>query len=58
MKNKTCNNCYYYDKCDHTERCEYYDPIYGGDATALKEYNEALKERVDTYQEIIDEMNN
>lgn len=60
---KTCNNCYWKEQCEKYEgftnqRCEDYDPIFGAESIVAREYEEALKERVDTYQEIVDEMNN
>lgn len=58
MSNKTCNNCLYQNMCDCTERCDYYYPLYGEENIAIREYNEALKERVEDYQEIVDEMEN
>lgn len=57
---KTCYNCYWRDHCAKDEgfenkRCEDYDPIFGGESIVAREYEEALKERVDTYQEIVKE---
>lgn len=58
---KTCVNCYYYDKCGEEDKahgcCEYYDSIYDNGETVRKEYEESLTERVETYQEIVDELN-
>lgn len=54
---KSCKNCYWYDKCDHTGRCEYYDPIYGAEQIIRKEYEVALYERVSEYDDIVKEMN-
>lgn len=54
---KTCNNCLWYDTCDHTERCEFYDPIDGAENIALREYKAYLKEQADDDQETIDEQN-
>lgn len=53
---KSCKNCYWYDKCsEHEERCEYYDPIYGADQIAVKEYQTDLKERAEEYRELVEE---
>jgi len=39
---KTCENCYWADKCpDAGKRCEYYDPIIGVENIVLREYEEA-----------------
>lgn len=53
---KTCNNCYWADKCaDAGRRCEYYDPLFGNDNIALREYKKDLKEREDDYRELVNE---
>lgn len=58
MKKGTCNNCFWADKCDSAgERCEYYDPIFGAENIIANEYEDALKERVEDYQDIIEEQN-
>lgn len=53
---KTCENCYWVDKCqDAGKRCEYYDPIFYGNSVIHKEYEKALKERVNNYNELVHE---
>lgn len=53
---KTCENCYWCDKCaDAGERCEYYDPIEGAENMAIREYREDLEERHQHYQDLIKE---
>lgn len=57
---KTCYNCYWKEQCEKCEgfdnrRCEDYDPILGERSAPAIEYEKALTERVDTYQEIINE---
>lgn len=53
---KTCNNCYWHDKCpDAGKRCEYYDPVYGAEHIIEREYEESLKERVDEYEDAVAE---
>lgn len=52
-----CKNCYWYDKCKNHEVCEDFEPI-NINSIIEREYEESLKERVDEYQEIIDEFNN
>ena len=54
---KCTKNCYWYFKCkNHENQCEYYDPIYEFENLIIrKEYEESLKERVEDYQEIIEE---
>jgi hypothetical protein len=58
---KTCNNCYYFDNCSEGDksggRCEYYYSLYAEENIVLNEYEESLRERVEVYQEIIDEFN-
>lgn len=58
---RACDNCYFFDKCKDEDkidgRCEYYSPLFGEENIALNEYEEDLKVRVDTYQEIVDELN-
>ena len=56
MGRKGCSNCYWYPKCDHTERCDYYDPVISEDGAAKNEYWQALKERVETAKELELEM--
>lgn len=53
---KTCENCYYADKCpDAGKRCEYYDPIIGEENIVRREYEESLKERVEEYNDLVRE---
>lgn len=54
---KRCSNCYYYDKCgkNSMQRCEFYDPIFGENKNVITEYEESLKERVEEYEELIEE---
>jgi hypothetical protein len=53
---KTCENCYWADKCpDAGKRCEYYDPIIGGENIVRREYEESLKERVEEYNDLVRE---
>lgn len=53
---KTCSNCYWVDKCPEAgKRCEYYDPVFGGEAQILKEYREDLKMRHKEYSGVISE---
>ena len=54
---KKCYNCYWYGRCGQTTRCEYYDPVYGGEKTVVAEYRQSLREREAEAQEIINEMN-
>lgn len=57
---RNCRNCIWNDKCQPEEDgCEYYDPINPEETEAVirREYNEALQERVDDYNEIIAENN-
>lgn len=53
---KTCENCYWADKCsDAGKRCEYYDPIIGSENIALREYMQDLREREQEYKELVRE---
>ncbi len=54
---KTCNNCLWYDKCDHAARCEFYDPIEGADTDALHEYNAYLKQMAQEDEDTINDQN-
>ena len=54
---KGCKNCYWYDKCDHKKRCEYYDPLLNADSIILREYKDSQREREEDAKEIIQEMN-
>ena len=51
---KTCENCYWFDKCQDAERrCEYYDPVVCGENIIRREYEESLKERVEEYNDLV-----
>lgn len=54
---KRCYNCYWYEQCRQATRCEYYDPVYGGEQKLVSEYRQSLQEREADAQEIIKEMN-
>lgn len=55
---RSCKGCIWYDECDHEERCDgYYSQKYE-EQLARSEYENDLRERVDTYNEIIEEFNN
>lgn len=54
---RSCTNCLWADKCGGGKRCEYYDPLYGH-AQAMKEYNDSVQERIDTYREVVEEQQN
>ena len=55
---KTCENCYYADKCSVAgRRCDDYDRVYGSEYVVLHEYKQALQEREEEYQKVIDEQN-
>lgn len=59
---KNCKNCFWYDKCedrcdnDIEVDCDYYEPLDDEEIT-IEEYEKDLKERVQVYQELIDEQN-
>ena len=55
---KNCNNCLWYDQCDHTERCEYYYPLENSEQYIRNEYEKALQERVEEYKDIVNELEN
>lgn len=53
---KTCENCYWCDQCPDTGgRCEYYDPVEGGESVIIREYLQNLEERQEEYKELIKE---
>jgi hypothetical protein len=52
-----CFGCFWGDKCDATGSLEYRCSITGVNEYSVREYEEALEERVEEYQEIIDEFN-
>lgn len=54
---KRCYNCYWYAQCRQKFRCEFYDPVFGGEKTVVAEYRQSLREREEDAQEIIQEMN-
>ena len=51
---KNCNNCIWYDRCDHAEVCDNYDPATDNDEEF---YERDLAERSEMYQEQIEEQN-
>lgn len=53
---KSCENCYYADKCSEVgQLCEYYDPIYGSKKILFREYKKDLKRREKEYRNIVEE---
>lgn len=52
---RSCNNCIWYDRCDHVEVCDNYDPAVDSDETF---YRGDLAERHALYQEQIEEQDN
>lgn len=56
LDKKGCSNCYWYPKCDHISRCEYYDPVITEGKIVSAEYEQALRERVELAREIELEM--
>lgn len=53
---KSCENCYYADKCSEVgQPCEYYDPIYGSKKILFHEYKKDLKIREKEYRNVVEE---
>lgn len=53
---KSCTNCYWYEQCRGTERCEYYDPLVTEDRTIKREYELSLRERQEDANEVLSDL--
>ena len=53
---KACKNCIWRDECGRKKACEFYEPA-DNDELQAEGYEMTLRERAETYQEIIDENN-
>lgn len=56
MERKGCSNCYWFPKCDHGSRCEYYDPVVTEGKSVEDEYRDSLRERAAIARELEEEM--
>ena len=52
---RTCKNCLWRDKCAQATACEHFDPA--DDIEDFEAYEDDLRERGETYGELVNEQN-
>ena len=52
---KNCENCFWYDQCEHEEACEDYDPLEGDESPREEDYLIEIKKRFEYSWQLVEE---
>lgn len=57
MEFKSCEKCVWADQCACEHACEYYEEVDDCEKIVAEQYEDALRERVEEYEDLVKEVN-